>query len=176
MEAEPEAGLGNKKKDVHSDDSDDSNSTTKDAKRFSLPKQQPRRKKRKSKHTSRDSPDAYANKNKKPKNNDNKAPSDLQANKTDDAPNSVVAQAPQPTNTCATPSTPLSVEVILEGVDGGTQSCGTVTWNGITGGTETDANNLCIRGILTTRDDAPQPLLVSYTAYWGPHLTLSCFA
>ena len=67
--------------------------------------------------------------------------------------------------------------MILEGVDGGPYPCGNITLNPNIGDTDAHANNLCMRGILTTNDGDPaKPILVSITAYWGKHLTLLCLA
>ena len=72
---------------------------------------------------------------------------------------------------------PPAIKMILEGVDGGSYPCDTVTLNPNIGNTDAHANNLCMRGILTTNDDDPaKPILVSITAYWGEHLTLLCLA
>ena len=67
------------------------------------------------------------------------------------------------------------VEVILEGANGGPCSYGNVFLNSDVANTVTNTNDLCIRRVLTTNDeDFAKPILWSYTAFWGEHLTLAC--
>ena len=166
-----------KSEDDVKEDDDHSDATAKDAKKYSLPKETKRGKKRRSTHASKGKSDAPANKIKRPKKSTNKAASGTETNKTDDSLTLPKAQVLPPTNTDATLPPLLSIEMILEGVDGGPYPCGTVTLNPNIGKTDANANNLFMRGILTTNDGDPaKPILVSFTAFWGEYLTLPCLA
>ena len=71
--------------------------------------------------------------------------------------------------------TRLSIKVILEEANYGPCSFGNVFLNSDLANTDTNVNDLCLRGVLTTNDkDTAKPILWSYTAFWGEHLTLTC--
>lgn len=161
------------------EDTEDSDATAQEIMRLSCTNKKQSKKKRKRKkksnYPSKAPPEVHAATAKKSK-TDHKTITNPQDSKTEGTVDPQATQAPPPTNTSATPTIPLSVQVILEGVDGGTQPCGFVTCTGIINGTDTVPEDLCIRGILTVKGDVPEPILVPFIAYWGVHLKMAFYA